>query len=214
MIKLKIDLTFQHIFATLFPMCPQYRQDDASLVEACINKDASAWAILIKKYYGLVALSITNRLKRHGLNPLGEDTDEIRQNVLTAIWQDGKLEQVRNRKSIACWLAIVAGNAATTHVRKKLADKSPKIVPLLDDLETEEVVISPERPDKKEFADSLEAVIGSLPPKEQLVIKLNLLDGMEYRQIAEMLNMPKGTVSSYIKRAKARLRKRLKRFLQ
>ncbi|MDD5136311.1 MAG: sigma-70 family RNA polymerase sigma factor [Candidatus Omnitrophica bacterium] len=192
-------------------MFPRPREDDQGLVEACIKKDAEAWAIFVKKYSGLISLSIANRLRRCGFDPSCEDAEDIRQDLLASIWAKDKLGKVRNRKSVACWLAITAGNAAITHVRRKLADKNLKFTPLSDSPDAEGLPIDPGMPNKKELYEHFEKIVAALPPKEGLIIKLNLLDGMEYRQIADMLNIPKGTVSSYIKRAKEKLRKRLSR---
>ena len=186
------------------------REDDAPLVEACLSGDTAAWAELTKRYSPLISASIANRLKRYGFDPSCEDTEDIRQNVLTSIWTDRKLADVRNRKSIAYWLAIVSGNAAIAHMRKKMAGRNPKFIPISDDIDG--TATDPETPGKKELSEEIERSIGSLPPKERLVIELNLLHDMEYLEIAQMLNMPKGTVSSCINRAKERLREDLKDF--
>jgi RNA polymerase sigma-70 factor (ECF subfamily) len=193
-------------------MLPKYYEDDTPIVEACINGDTAAWAALVKKYSGLILLSIQNRLKKCGFDPLHEETEDIRQNILASIWRGGKLINVKNRKNIAHWISIVSGNGAIEHMRKKLAGKNPKFVPFSNTLEAEKIAAGPERADKTELSEMIESSIDSLPPKERLVMKLNLLYGKGYYEIAEILNMPKGTVSSYIKRAKEKLRKRLKDF--
>ena len=192
-------------------MRPNHTEDDSPLVEACINKDAAAWAELVKKYTGLISAAITNRLKKYGFKPLYEDTEDIRQNILASIWSGGKLEQIRNRKSIAYWLAIVAGNAAIEHMRRKKARRGFRLIPLS---EAEDTIAASggETPERRELAEKIEQAIGALAEKERLVIKLNLLHGMEYREISEMLGMPKGTVASHIKRAKDKLKKDLKDF--
>ena len=210
LIKDKIYLTFLHILCYHLPMFPRYIEDDGPIVEACIKKDAAAWAVLVKKYSGLISASIANRLKKYGFDPVCEDTEEMRQNVLTSIWTDGKLEKVRNRKNIAYWISIVAGNAAIEEMRKKASGENPKFVPICDTFDMEAADL--ETPAKKELSEAIERSIGRLPPKEQMVAKLNLLHGVEYREIAEMLNMPKGTVSSCIKRAKEKLMRELKDF--
>ena len=191
-------------------MYPKPVEDDMGLVEACINRDATAWAMLVKKYSPVISASIASRLKKYGFDPLCEDTEDIRQNILTSIWTGGKLEQVRNRKSIAYWLSIVSGNAAIEHMRRKMSGEYPKFVPISDTMDAETFDI--ETADRRELSEAIERAISSLPSKEQLIAKMNLLHGMGYREIAEMLNMPKGTVSSHIKRAKAKLRKKLNDF--
>lgn len=191
-------------------MRSRHMENDAQLVEACINKDAAAWSVLVKKYTGLIAAAISNRLKKYGFNPLCQDTEDIRQDILTHIWTSGKLSQVRNRKSIAYWLAIVSGNAAIEHMRRKIIREDPVPLVIPDEENIEDA--NSETPQKRELSEKIDTSIASLPPKEQLVIKLNLLHDMEYREISEMLNMPKGTVSSCLKRAKDRLKEELKDF--
>ncbi len=184
--------------------------DDAVLVEACLNKDAEAWAALASKYSKLISASIANSLKRYGFTPAWEDTEDIKQNILASIWADGKLQNVRNRKSIAYWLSIVSGNAAIYHMRDKMTGGNPQFVPIPDSWDI--AAINSDTADNKELSEKIKRSIDSLPSGERLVAKLNILHGMGYRDIAEMLNMPTGTVSSYIKRAKEKLRVRLKDF--
>jgi RNA polymerase sigma-70 factor (ECF subfamily) len=187
------------------------KNDDAKLVEACIAKDYTAWTILVKKYSSLISLSIANRLKKYGFSPTCEDTDDIRQNILTSIWEEEKLKDVRNRSNIAYWLSILSGNAAMAHMRRKSLGGNPKFVPMPDCEEVEAVNCETTASDK-ELSESIERSVGSLPPAEQLVAKLHILHGMGYRDIADMIKMPTGTVSSYIKRAKEKLRTELKDF--
>lgn len=186
--------------------------DDTSLVEACIGRDTAAWAILVKKYSPLISSSIAKALRKYGFNPLCEETEDIRQNVLTFIWEGAKLEKVNNRKSIAHWLSIVSQNAAIEHMRKKLAGEKPKLVSISETIIEDEILGLTQPPGRKELHDAVERSISSLPSKEQLIIKLNLLDGISYHEVSEMLNIPKGTVSSYIKRAKEKLKDDLKDF--
>jgi RNA polymerase sigma-70 factor (ECF subfamily) len=184
-------------------------ENDALLVEACVARDPAAWTEFVARFSGLILSSIARRLKKYGCLVPAEDMEDIRQNLLTLIWVEGKLETVKNRKSIACWLSIVSGNAAMEYLRRKLADKNPKFVPITEVAHTEFLQAPSEDPGNRESLETIERAIASLPPKEGLVMRLNLLCGMEYREISEMLNMPIGTISSRIMRAKNRLRKRL-----
>ena len=144
--------------------------DDTSLVEACIGRDTAAWAILVKKYSPLISSSIANCLKKYGFNPLCEEIEDMRQNVLAFIWEGAKLEQVNNRKSIAHWLSIVSQNAAIEHMRKKLACGKLKFISISDIVDPESLELtqppgngSYEASNKKELSEALERSIGSLP---------------------------------------------------
>ncbi len=186
-------------------MTSKHTDDDAPLVEACLGKDPQAWARLVKKYTPLISASIAERLRKYGFNPRCEDTDEMRQNVLTSLWEKDKLQSVRNRKSIAFWLAIVSGNEAIDHMRRKIAGGHPK---LIDISEIDEDIGHNDdvRPQVAELSERVEKHIDQLPLKEKLATKLNLIHGMEYKEISEILGMPIGTVSSYIRRAKERIK--------
>lgn len=183
-------------------------EDDTPLVEACIGRDTAAWAVLVKKYSALISSSIANCLRKYGNNPLCEETEDIRQNVLAVIWEGSKLEKVNNRRCIAHWLSIVSQNAAIEYMRKKSGREKLKLVPISDTTDPESLNLA--QPHDKELSEKIASAIETLPPKERLIIKLNLLDEMKYREISEMLNIPEGTVSNRIKRAKEKLRKKLK----
>src|SRR5487761_179870 len=58
-------------------------------------------------------------------------------------------------------------------------------------------------------ADELQRAIDELPDEFKLVVLLFYFEGCSYREIAEKLSVPTGTVMSRLSRAKARLRGRL-----
>ena len=195
-------------------------EDDLSLVEACIKRDIGAWSVFVKKYSGLISISIKNRVKRYGIALSGEEIEDIRQDVLGLLWKEKKLEDVRNRANITYWLAVVSGNVAIGYLRKKHTDCPVRTISIFDKInekEVAELLPSPgpgaaDELSKNELSGRIEETIESLPQKEKLVIKLELFHGKKYHEIADILNLPPGTVSSYIKRAKEKLRQELKDF--
>ena len=193
---------------------------DSKLVEGCINRDLASWSLLVKKYSGLISISINNRLKKYGFDLSPEDIEDIKQDVLKSLWKDGKLNSVRNRENISYWLAMVAGNKAITYLRKKRAVLEPRPISIFEnqgEKSLEELIgssgASPsEELAAKELAGQIESEINALPAKEKLIIKLNILYDKKHDEIADILNMPSGTVSSCIKRTKEKLRKKLQEF--
>lgn len=188
-------------------------ESDEPLVNACINRDARAWELLVQRYSPLILTSIKNRLKRYGFDPACEDVEDIRQNVVAAIWRDNKLCSVRNRDSIACWLSIVSGNMAILHMRRKLS-YAPRPMPVTEYADADALHIKNlngadicEEMDRKEAVRKIEESIDALPPKEKLVAKLHFLYGKKFHEVADILKMPIGTVSSYVKRVRAKLKK-------
>jgi RNA polymerase sigma-70 factor (ECF subfamily) len=63
---------------------------------------------------------------------------------------------------------------------------------------------------RMELREELETAIRSLPEKERAAIILREYHGLEYKDIAETLQCPIGSVKVLIFRARQRLRERLK----
>jgi RNA polymerase sigma-70 factor, ECF subfamily len=193
-------------------------ENDLHLIEACIKKDIAAWASLVKKYSSLVYISIENRLRKYNLSLSRHDVEDIKQNIFTDIWENNKLEGVTSRDDISYWISILAGNAAIEHFRKKDTLQEGRTVSLfgkIGEKELHEVLPSGAADPKDELARAeisgrIDKAMEDLPEKEKLVIKLFLIHDKGYHEIAEILDLPRGTVSSYIKRAKEKLRRSLK----
>ena len=166
----------------------------------------------------MVYVSIENRLKKYGLNASSHDIEDIRQNIFSDIWKNGKLSHITNRDNISYWIAILSGNAAVEHFRSREMRERKNTVPLyheIDENELNEIFPSdiPGPNDELARAETKERIdlaIESLPAREKIMIKLHLIHDKKYHEIAEFLGVPKGTVSSYIKRAKEKLREALK----
>ena len=54
--------------------------------------------------------------------------------------------------------------------------------------------------------DVLDDTLEGLPPDQRRVLELRDLEGLDYREIADHLGVPIGTVRSRLNRARARLR--------
>jgi RNA polymerase sigma-70 factor, ECF subfamily len=180
--------------------------------------EPSAFQTIILQYSELIAVSIENRVKKYGLSLSCEEIEDIRQDVVTSIWKDRKMEEVNNIESLPYWLSIVSGNAAMEYMRKRRRWQQPDEESLSDTKEGNELIdsIASDRFDpqdylsRNELSEKIDRSIELLPPKEKLIIKLNLLHDKKFDEISEILRIPKGTVSSYVKRAKEKLRRALK----
>lgn len=174
----------------------------------------------VKKYSKLVYTAIERRLIGCGLTLPREEILDIRQDLFTSICEGNKLDKIQNPDSIPYWVAIVSGNAAMQYMRNRRRIEPVKPVSLSDKIgETELIELIPssglspsEELGKDELSGRIDDAIESLNAKEKLIIKLNLLHDKKYEEIADMLSLPKGTVSNYIKRAKEKLKKHLREF--
>lgn len=193
-------------------------KSDRYLIESCIKKDLAAWSGLIKKYSDLAYVSIENRLRKCGVKLSSHEIEDIRQDVFSDIWKDEKLSRIKNRDDISYWIAITSANAAIEHIRSKDTRKMFNTVSLssgIGDDDMSEILPSDALgPDdelmRAEMGERIEEAIELLPGTEKLITKLCLIHGKKHHEIAEFLNVPMGTVSSYVKRAKEKLKKALK----
>ena len=192
--------------------------NDEALLRGCIDKDHAAWDHFTAKYSGLILASATNRLRKYGMSLKQDDLKDVQQNVLSCLWEDEKLAQVREARSLPYWLSIVSGNMALEHARKKRSLEKLMPVSIFDkigDIELEDMISSggltpPDEIDRAETARRIEAAVEELPEKDRLVIKLNVIHGKKHGEIADILQIPAGTVSKHIRRAKESLKKSLK----
>ena len=196
--------------------------DETKLIERCIQKDPLAWSEFVNRYSRLIYWTIKTRLKRWNYLFQLEDVDEIHQNVFLALWKKNKLQQVKDRRKIEAWIITISANETVDYFRHKKGQMPPNTVSIFEKITQKKGTVSiadlipSQGPNPVHAADArnihslLERWIDCLSPKEKIIIKLNLLYGKRYREIAKILNMPIGTVASLIKRSKSNLKKRLK----
>lgn len=192
--------------------------DDRKLVDACVAGNVSAWETFVGKYSSLISIAIRNRLKGYVGGVSAGEIDDIRQLVLTGIWEGKTLECVRDRSNISHWLAIVAGNVAAGYMRRKYRRQRPEDTVGDMDLFPDGVGIDGAPGEAKprdeaaraEVAEKIDEAFETLSDTEKLVVKLSILYGKKQYEISDMLTIPIGTVASHIRRGKEKLRKRLK----
>ncbi len=114
------------------------------------------------------------------------------------------------------WMFKIAHNLTIDHLRKRRLDTvsihgSPHAVTADEQARTSLVLESPEeRPDayveNLELGSQIEAAIGRLRPEYRAVTLLRHVEGYSYQEIADILEIPLGTVKTYIHRARLELK--------
>lgn len=136
------------------------------------------------------------------------------------LFQEVFLKLVRNpaaygeREKFKAWLFTVARNAAMDHFRRGRARAE---VPFESDGERAgpaDYAVSPAAgPERaaadRELGERITAALGRLSPEQREVFYLRHYSGLSFREIAELLSLPLGTVLARMSRAAALLRKEL-----
>jgi len=184
---------------------------DQEVVEQARDGRESAYRELIRRYQRPV-FSLIYRMVRD--RELAEDlSQETFVKVLNAI------DRYRPEFKFSSWVFKIANNAAIDHLRRKELDTlsldgGPDAT-TAERVEATALQIgdSSESPldelEARELGSAIERAIGKLRPEYQTCIILRHVEGRPYDEIADILELPLGTVKTYIHRARAELRELL-----
>ncbi len=120
------------------------------------------------------------------------------------------------RYKFSSWIFKIANNHTIDHLRKRRLDTvsidgSPHAVTGEEEAQTRLVVESTgEAPDRyveqRELGSQIEQAIGELRPEYRTVVLLRHIEGYSYEEIADIMDLPLGTVKTYLHRARAELK--------
>jgi RNA polymerase sigma-70 factor (ECF subfamily) len=126
------------------------------------------------------------------------------------------IESYRPEFKFSSWIFKIANNAAIDHLRRRELDTlsldgSPHAeTPEAMQATALQIGARQESPldtvEAKELGGAIEVAIGALRPEYRSCILLRHVEGRAYEEIAEILNLPLGTVKTYIHRARNELR--------
>jgi RNA polymerase sigma-70 factor (ECF subfamily) len=181
---------------------------DQDVVRHAVQGRESAYRELIRRYQRPV-FSLVYRMVRD--RELAEDlAQETFIKVLNAI------DTYRPEYKFSSWIFKIANNAAIDHLRRRglntlSLDGSPH-AESADAIEATTLQIGDGAENQldevasRELGQQIEAAINQLRPEYRSCIILRHIDGRPYEEIAEMLDLPLGTVKTYIHRARNELR--------
>ena len=181
--------------------------DQEVVVQARQGREA-AYRELIRRYERPI-FSLIFRMVRD--RQLAEDLAQE-----TFIKALNAIESYRPEFKFSSWIFKIANNAAIDHLRRRgldtlSLDGSPN-ASTPDAIEATALQIGDrgESPldelEARELGGAIEQAIARLRPEYRSCILLRHVDGRPYEEIAEMLDLPLGTVKTYIHRARGELR--------
>ncbi len=174
---------------------------DRDLVKAAAGGDRDAFDELVRRYQGQIV-----NLAR-AMTGGDADEDDMAQETFVRAWRS--LPGFRGESAFRTWLYGIAMNVVRTHRgrRSKLrslfwsAAAEGEGVPLEQvrdrDASVEQQIM---------MRDGIDRALKSLPGELREALVLRDVQGLEYREIADALGVPIGTVESRIFRARQRLR--------
>src|SRR5881275_493937 len=184
---------------------------DADVVALALEGRETAHRELIRRYERPV-FSLVFRMVRD--RELAEDlTQDTFIKVLSHI------EKYRSEFKFSSWLFKIANNVAIDHLRRRQLDTvsmegSPHAVTTeLAEATSFQLPTTNESPlqelEARELGNEIERAISRLRPEYRACILLRHVEDKSYEEIAATLDLPLGTVKTYIHRARHELRREL-----
>lgn len=189
--------------------------DDRQLVQRAQNGDRRAFEALVRKYQRRVF-----RLA-YGLVKRPEDAMDIAQEAFVKVHKN--LEGFKGDASFYTWLYRITRNLAIDHLRRQ---RGGDPVEYEDGMRREEEAgqelglrtssktFSPVKDAlDKELGGRLHAALGALSENHREILLLREVEGLSYEELAEALDIPKGTVMSRLFHARKKMQEALRPYL-
>ncbi|MDL1951144.1 sigma-70 family RNA polymerase sigma factor [Acidobacteria bacterium ACD] len=177
---------------------------DADLVRRVLSGEEDLFETLVARYQ----LRLFRYLARYTGD--AEDARDVTQEVFFKVY--GALDSFDPRYKFSTWLFRIAGNAAIAHLRRRRVRALPLELPAEEDGEPRPVDPADDRPDplalltQRRLRDALDLAIQKLPDDYRELISLRHYGELPYEEIAELKQMPLGTVKNKLFRARRALR--------
>ena len=178
-------------------------RSDQQLVDQARKGDQNAFRVLVEKYQRkafAVALGVVRDQ---------DDAKDICQEAFLRAYRG--LDNFDGEAQFFTWLYRIVHNLAIDHLRKQRVSMTP-----LEDAERtvpaeDHVDINPIRKlANGRLRERIQAALGKLTPAHRSVLMLREIEGLSYKEIAQVAGVPIGTVMSRLARARERLQTILK----
>ncbi len=167
---------------------------DTELARRARLGDREAFGTLVERHAPM-ARRLARAVLRHP-----EDADDAAQDAFVAAWTS--LGRFDPAQAFPPWLARIALNTARDLARRRRVRQTEPIP----------IAMAGSRPGPEEDAERrvtrerLDAALADLPERQRLAVVLHDAEGYRHHEIAELLEVPEGTVRSDVFQGRRRLR--------
>ena len=183
---------------------------DADVVRLAQQGRELAFRELVRRYERPV-FSLVYRMVRDR-----ETAEDLAQDAFVKVLNH--IDKYSPEFKFSSWLFKIANNVAIDHLRRRLdtvsLDGNPNATTAAE-VEASTIEIGSDQEsaldelEAKELGSAIERAIATLRPEYRACIMLRHVEGRSYEEIAATLDLPLGTVKTYIHRARHELRKAL-----
>ncbi|AGA29991.1 sigma-70 family RNA polymerase sigma factor [Singulisphaera acidiphila] len=179
--------------------------DDKSLIDACRAGNTEAFGVLVTRYQDRLYPTIFR------LTGCADEARDLLQDAFLRAFE--KLDRFHGESLFYTWIYRIAVNLALSGRRRRRPvlrlnrdSGSASIEPAYDVAESD-----PSAPLQRAERDRMiQDALNALAADHRAVVVMKEFDGLQYEEIAAMLEIPIGTVRSRLHRARCELRDRLR----
>jgi len=184
------------------------KQEDFDAIKRVLEGDNSAYEFLQKKYKNLIYSLVKKMIKNDS------DVEDLVQETFIKAYK--ALDKFKFNYSFSAWIYRIASNNTIDFLRKRRFDTFSIDKPIgnAEDENYFEIEDNSYSPDSElinqQKSDIISAAIDTLPENYREIILLRHEEELDYKTIAEQLDLPLGTVKAHLFRARKLLYEELK----
>ena len=177
------------------------------------EEDEKAFPELVRRYQGRVTNLICRVLNDR------ECSDDLAQEVFVRVYVHRR--NYRRGSKFSTWLFTIAANLAKNEIRRRVRRRNWfSLDALLEQFKDSTIQLADPKEgreskmEREQLRQEVSRAIATIPEKYRLSLVLRDIEGLPYEEIAEVLNIPGGTVRSRINRARSMLKRKLQPLLR
>jgi RNA polymerase sigma-70 factor, ECF subfamily len=188
-------------------------QSDAAVMLRVASGDEAGFNFLVEKYHRGMIRFLFRMVHNQAV------AEELSQEVFLRVYRSR--ESYRAEAKFSTWLYRIATNLAVNHARDTKHERAAQTVYL--DAPDPETGTTPDVADDEPIAEqqmlrdermaAIRRQVMTLPERQRMAVLMHKYQGMDYRQIGEVLKLSESATKSLLFRAYQTLRERLKEFV-
>jgi len=127
------------------------------------------------------------------------------------------LDRFDETRSFSSWIYAIARNACIDYLRRRVRDplssvapNAPTSPPELDGMPNVKSLDPAFEAEKKDLLVVVRRELDALPDRRRAAVEMKILEGLTYREIAEALGAPLGTVAFWVRESLERVAENLR----
>lgn len=180
---------------------------EQELIEKLKQGDEEAFKFMVTSWQDMVYNTAL------GLVQSEMDAEDVAQEVFVKVWES--IDGFKGESKLSTWLYRITVTKSLDYLRSRKRKKRFAYVQSLFGL-NEELVIDPpdfQHPgvlsEKKQLSVSLFKAVAELPEQQKAAFVLSRVEGLNHKQVSEILETSVPAVESLLQRAKSNLKKKL-----